>query len=209
LSAVLAHELNNIAVPLRGFIDLTTGETVTAENARQCLEEVRIGVERIAALAFELESLTSDTSTRSAVRVSDCLAPMETRSTHVPPEVALSCDPELLLTVDVGHARRAISCLSDLAGAARLSITDALSPGAVCAVCGVGPLRPRNFLQVRANDLRPPILSALAAPFDANHKIRSQQRLLIAALRHTTHLAGGHVLADAPTGAVCIALPKT
>ncbi len=208
MSAVVAHELNNIAVPLLGFIDLITGEVITADNARQCLEEVRIGVERITELAFELESLAYETSMPVAMRLSECFTALDSRSTEIPYHAEFLCDPLTRVTVDGGQARRAISSLAHLVGAARLSVADSLPQGAYCAACGAGPLRSRGFVEVRAGNLRPAILLALTNPFDPGHKIRPQQRLVIAALQHAAHLAGGHVLTDAMGEAVSIALPK-
>lgn len=208
MSAALAHELNNIAVPLRGFIDLATEGDVTAESVGLCLEEARIGVERMAALAFELESLAQDSIARSVVALSECFVPSDSHGRDGSHSAAPSGDQDILVNVDLGHARRAIASLRHLGGGRPLAVGDALPPGALCVVCGAGPLRAKDFVQVQVGALRPGILAAFAAPFGAEHKIRAPQRLAVAALRHIAHCAGGHVVVDACSESVSVTLPK-
>lgn len=205
LSAVIAHELNNIAVPLSGFIELALETAASDDLVRQSLKEVHIGMDRIAALARELESLAQHGSMPTAATIGECIAPIEQGNSAVP--LIWSCSPQTPVKVDLDQARRAIDSLLRLAGTGPLAIAESAMNGLSCAACGKAFPRGKVFAQVQARGVRPATLGAIRAPFDAAHKLRSMQRVTIAALVHCAHLAGCHVIARLEAESLGIVMP--
>lgn len=213
LAAVIAHELNNIAVPLRGFIDLALDKTARDDAVLQCIDEVRIGMDRITALAFELASLAQDASSPASVPLESCLESTDFREAMQRPPVTWSCDPKLTVAVDLNQARRAVVSLASLASEAGLFIEKVPAEGALagnpsCAVCAKPFPRRKAWVQIRAPGLRATVLEAVRSPFDAGHKVRGVERLTIAALQHSSHRAGGHVMVDLSAGDLSLLLPQ-
>ncbi len=214
LAAVIAHELNNIAVPLRGFIELALDKTARDEAVLQCIDEVRVGLDRIAALAFDLASLAPDESTSARVRLDACLEPVDSRGPARRPPATWACNPQLTVVVDLNQARRAVASLTSLAMDAGLvleEVSTAHVPTASpsCAACGSPLPRRKAFVRVRSHGLRTAVLQAVPSPFDATHKLRGTERLAIAALVRSTHRAGGHVLVDVSAEDLSLVLPQT
>jgi hypothetical protein len=93
-----------------------------------------------------------------------------------------------------------------LARGGSLHIAESATKGSTCAACGKALPRRKVLVKAQARGLRPAI-AALRAPFAAEHKLRSSQRLTIAALLHCTHLAGAHVMAHPEAASLSIVLP--
>ncbi len=204
LSAVVAHELNNIAAPIRGFIELASATAAPDELVRQSLDEVQIGMGRIAALAYDLQSLAEIASTPSFTPVRKCLAPAGRADAAALPSV-WACNPLTRVRVDVEQIRRAIHSLACLAGAGSLHIAESATNGSTCTACGGALPRRKVLVTAQARSLRP-ALAAIRAPFATAHKLRSAQRLTLAALVHCTHLAGAHVLAHLEVNSLSLVL---
>jgi hypothetical protein len=201
---VIAHELNNIAVPLGGFIDLALQATATGALALQSLDEINVGLARIGALAYLLECLAQQDSMLSRTTAGACFAPGQGDFAN-PPQLVWSCSELTPVKADPDHALRAIISLMHLAGPGPLSVRESAMEGLVCAVCGKRMAR-RQVLEVRASGMRPAIFSAISAPFAASQKLRAMQRLAIAALAHCAHLAGGHVIAQPDSESLSVVL---
>jgi hypothetical protein len=208
LSALIAHELNNIAVPLRGFIDLAAEKNSTVETFRQAVDEVRISIQRIAQMAFELESLGQAAAAPSAVPISECLVHAGPSDGKLRQSPIFLCDPETPVAVDLHQARRAISSLLHLAGLAPLEVGHSLLAGASCMACGIGLLPSNAFISVEARGLRPAVLLALGSPFAKSGKLRPSERLSVAALQYSVHLTDAHIVAGETDAALSIALPR-
>jgi hypothetical protein len=206
LSAVVAHELNNIAVPIRGFIELASATAAPEELVHQTLDEVQIGMGRIAALAYDLQSLAQIGSVRSSTSLGECLAPADHNDAAVALRSVWACNPLTRVNVDREHVRRAIHSMAALAGGGSLHIAESAMKGSTCAACGRALPRRSVLVKAQARSLRPAI-TAIRAPFAAEHKLRSAQRVTIAALVHCTHLAGAHVMAHAEATSLSIVLP--
>jgi len=186
LSAVVAHELNNIAVPLRGFIDLALQTTAADDPVRHSLDELHVGLDRIGMLAYQLESLAQQSSTLSPTTIGACLAG----------------NPHQL-----DHVRRSVTSLLHLAGPGPLLIGESAGDGLACAACEK-PFARGNVLEIQARGVRPAVFAAIGAPFQASQKLRAMQRLAVATLSHCVHLAGGHLVAHPSADALGIMLPK-
>lgn len=207
IAGLIAHELNNIAVPMRGFIDLAAEKAAPDGLARQCLDEIDIGMVRVVALAHSLEGLSLRGSDPRVTTVGECLVPAESLDSRAPPRLVWTCSPKTPVTVDLDHARRAIESLVYLAGAAPLVIDDSVLSGTACAVCGKAFPRAKSQVLIRTSGLRQTVTEALRTPFAASHKLRFAQRLNLAVLAHATHLAAGHVITEPRTESLGIALP--
>lgn len=207
IAGLIAHELNNIAVPLRGFFDLAV-ETAADGLARQCLAEIDIGMARVVALAHSLESLSLQGSNPLATTVEECFAPQGSPESRASPHLVWTCSPQTPVTVDLDHARRAIDSLVYLAGAAPLAIADSILSGLACAVCGKAFPGTKALVHVRTGGLRQSVTEALRTPFAASHKLRCAQRLNLAVLAHATHQAGGHVIAEPRAESLGIAFSR-
>jgi signal transduction histidine kinase len=208
LSAVIAHELNNIAVPLRGFIDLDLQTMATDDPVRHSHDELHVGLDRIRMLADQLESLGQQGFTLSPTAIGSCLASLERGDLEDPKRLVWSCSTLTPVKVDKDHVRRAVISLMDLAGSVPLLIRESALDGLACAACEKPIARGRVFVQIQARGLRPAIFAAIRAPFEASQKLRAMQRLAIAALSHCGHLAGCHVVADPGAESLSIVLPR-
>lgn len=200
LSAVVAHELNNIAVPLRGFIDLALQTTAADDPVRHSLDELHVGLDRIGMLAYQLESLAQQSSTLSPTTIGACLA-------GNPHRLVWSCSQLTPANVDVDHVRRSVTSLLHLAGPGPLLIGESAGDGLACAACEK-PFARGNVLEIQARGVRPAVFAAIGAPFQASQKLRAMQRLAVATLSHCVHLAGGHLVAHPSADALGIMLPK-
>ncbi len=210
-AATIAHELNNIAVPLRGFVDIAreiawSGESRDADTVRQCFEEVHIGIGRISALSLELEGMAQLGSARRATRIGNCLAHLEGPGSSAQLKLVWACKPGIPVNVDLNSARWAIDSMVRIVGATTVAIDTAVPHPSKCAACEAALARGKKFTRVWTYGLRPNVLAALRDPFKRQHKLRALQRLGIAALVHCTHLAGGHLIATGG-GVLGIALP--
>lgn len=207
IAGLIAHELNNIAVSLRGFVDLAV-ETAAGGLERQCLDEIDIGMARVVALARSLESLSLQGSDPLATTLEECFAPRESLESRASPRLVWTCSPQTPVTVDLEHARRAIDSLAYLAGAVPLVIAESVLSGLACAVCGKAFPGTKALVHVRTGGLRQTVTEALGTPFAASHKLRCAQRLNLAVLAHATHQAGGHVIAEPRAESLGIALSR-
>ena len=207
-SAFVAHELNNIAAPLLGFIDLATENPGSADSIGQCLDEVRLGIARVTALSRDIETLAESTSQRISVAVGDCISQAQVNDGNNRREVLWGCDSKTLLDVDPFHAARAIVSLVRIGGcAAALTITGDLRDASACTGCGAALTSASRYLRIEVRPTR--ILSGklLRSPFAAHPGAAASLRLTAAVLLHCTHLAGGHILADSRAKSMGLALP--
>jgi signal transduction histidine kinase len=206
-SAIIAHELNNIAAPLRGFIDLVAENPASADSIRQCLDEVGVGIARIVALSHEIESLADSNSHRTLITIGDCIAHIELDDPNPSREVFWSCNPLTRINVDTFQAMRAIASLARIATAVALTISGDLRDDVSCAVCG-DSLSPGNrYLLIEVRAARALSVNLIRNPFDSNLRVAAGLRLTSAVLVHCTHLAGGHIVADEGAETMSLALP--
>ena len=208
MSAIIAHELNNIAAPLLGFIDLAEENPASGDSIRQCLEEVRVGIARITALSHEIESLAESSSRRTLITMSDCIAHAKLDDANTSREVFWSCNPLTMINVDPFHAMRAIASLARTSGAAvALTITGDFPADVSCAACGESLSPGNKYLRTVVPAARALSVDVIRNPFDSNLRVAANLRLTTAVLVHCTHLAGGHILADEGAETMSLAFP--
>jgi hypothetical protein len=196
-------------VPLRGFIDLALQARPADELVLQSVDEIHVGLDRIAALAYQLESLAQQGAMLAQTTLGACLASTDQWDVENLAPVAWSCSQETPVDADADHARRAIISLVYMVGpGAALSVAETAMDGMVCAVCGKALASGNGFVEIEAHGVRPAIFAAIGAPFDVSQRLRAIQRLSLAALSHCVHMAGGHAVARPAAASLSIVLPK-
>jgi hypothetical protein len=201
LSALLAHELNNIAVPLQGFVDLAGNDSTDTDAVRGCLAELKIGIARIAGLSQELESFAATDAPPHAVAMDICaIGFTDDMQFDCPPQTAVSTDPIV--------ARQAIGALLRLATASRLEVSRREGGDARCASCGELLNAGKRYVGIRLRAARLPSADALKDPFAERHKLRVSRRLTIAALVIVAHCANGHLIAAESADSLTLVLPE-
>jgi hypothetical protein len=213
LAGVIAHELNNIAVPLTGFAELAGQNAGANESLGNSLEEIKIASARIKSLASDLESLGEMTSLVEPVAIGDCMPGEAAVDQPELPRIDWRCSPATLVAVDRAHARRAIQALAAVIG--RTGAPSESLPGwnvgqappstARCAACGGAQAR-KDHLLVQGFSSRVVPGEMLRDPFGPRAE-RATRRLALAVLVHSTHRAGGHIILDPAAGSISLALP--
>jgi signal transduction histidine kinase len=205
LPAIAAHELNNIGVPLMGFIDLLAQSTPASEATRPYLEELRIGAARVAVLASDLESLAQWGSNPARCAIGNCLPAAI--------EVDWQCSASTKVSVDSFHALRAVDALARVArtatgqdAPAALTVSEENLQSAACAVCGIVMSARRKYVLVRADGTRLATAGVLRNPLGPGSAGRAGSKLGLAVLVHCVHRAGGHLLLDDGAASISIAL---
>lgn len=210
LSGIIGHELNNIAGALQGFAEIALHSAQANEPVKEYLGEMRIAIGRIHALAHDLESLGEFESIRSRVPIGDCMQPAWT--------IDWRCSSGTLVDVDALHARRAVEALAHLGTGERaplageFCVSEEPRLSAQCATCGADAAKdaskdsPKNGwveIRVRSN---PRVVNreTLRDPFGAALTGRMVKRLTLAALVHSAHAAGGHLLIDDGAGSLSV-----
>ena len=73
LAESVAHELNNIAASLFGFVELAAEQVDAESPLLRCVGEIRIGVSRVTNLAAVLEALAEVEGSSTRIAISDCV----------------------------------------------------------------------------------------------------------------------------------------
>ena len=203
LAGLLAHELNNIAVPLQGFADLANLAAVNAdESVIQCLAEVRIGVARIALLSRQLDRLAQPAASPRAIGIAECI------NLGAGQGFSVECDPATRITADGPRIRDAVDSLREMTSdPVVLSVIRGVESAERCASCDAMLSPESGWLRIRLHAARIPGVDAIRNPFGAGHAIRPGRRLALAALVHCSHTANGHVVARPSEGDLSIAVP--
>lgn len=212
LSATLAHELNNVLVSLRGFVQL--GSAMAAANPRLqvIFAEGDLSAARIAALASDLEVLAAAPSPPRQVVLGDVLMAPPPGSCadlrHPVPPVHWESDARTAVLVDPLRFIPALGVLRRLAGEAatplrfRVRVTD--SPAAPCLGCGQVPAGPSAwFLQ----EFPPGRLRTLTSMATRPHL--GIDRLRLGVLDQAIHPAGGHLVTTSHPDSLALVLPIT
>ncbi len=218
-AALVGHELNNIAVPLEGYAELVTESAVGPESLGHSLEEMRTAIERIKALAADLESLAEPSSPPLPVAIGACMpaADVAVAAGAVPggaPDIDWQCSASIAVAVDRTHAQRAIGSLAILASPSggppsspKWEVWLGSAAPARCAACHAAARRRDRSVLVQAFSARPLAGDALRDPFGSARAGRLSRRLTLAVMVHSAHGAGGHVFLDESTGSVRLAFP--
>lgn len=216
LAAIIGHELNNIAVPLDAFAELAVQNTEPGAPVRHSLDEMRVAIGRIKALASDLESLAESGSHPAPVAIGDCMPDAIDADVLRMGKVDWRCGVSTVVVVDRTQARRAIHSLAVIT--ARGSSPFALGPewsvsrgsvpaAARCVTCAAAARRKDIFVFVQADGSRPVSNDALRDPFGSARVGRAVRRLTLAVLVHGAHDAGGHIFQDPNAGSLMLAFP--
>jgi hypothetical protein len=104
LAESVAHELNNIAASLFGFVELAAEEVDPGLPVLRCLGEIRIGVSRVRNLATVLEALAEVDGNSTRIAIGECVggnAPLDSGGGL---RFDWKCDPATLVDADPVHA---------------------------------------------------------------------------------------------------------
>jgi hypothetical protein len=213
LAGVIAHELNNIAVPLAGFTELALQSAGTSDSG-SLLAEIHIAIARIKSLASDLESLGDTASRVTPVTIGECLSEEAGEDKSRRPTLDWRCSASTPVAADPAHVRRALRALADItAGTDSESgpqpgwnVLPAPASAARCALCGDTQVLKRH-LRVQGFTSRALPAEMLRDPFGWPKAGRASRRLALAILVQSTHRAGGHILLDEATGSISLALP--
>jgi hypothetical protein len=216
LAAIISHELNNIAVPMDGFAELAVQNTALHEPVRYSLDEMRIAIGRIKALASDLESLAENGSRPAPIAIGDCMPDAADADALRVDKIDWQCGVSTVVTVDRAHARRAIHSLAVIAARGTSQFTRApdwsvsvgpAAAGARCVACGATTRRKDIFVFVQAYGSHSVTSDALRDPLGCARVGRANRRLTLAALVHSAHGAGGHILQNETAGTLMLAFP--
>jgi hypothetical protein len=207
LAASVAHELNNIAASLRGFIELAREHAATDPESPlgSILEEVRIGVERVAALGADITTFAaSGTASPRPVTLDECASGRDERGTVA---IAWECDAGLRVHAAITATRQAIGMLGRFLGPHPGSPPTLLchleSAATICASCGAACAADT----VRFTLLRSPTRVGPMRMPSPGKTCLSVAELRLTALDHAAHAAGGHLLLKTARGSVSLLLP--
>ncbi len=193
LAESVAHELNNIGASLFGFVELAAEAASGRDGEAAWLGEIRVGVQRIAALAALLEALAGTRGEPVATTLSECLKDGAAAGDY---RLDWRCDAATRVVADAEHVRRAAKILVRTAPVATQTEPSALvvaqlADDASCLTCGA-PLRAGDVYM----DGQVAIDRAAAAPGKPTRRAETALRRLVNdASSHAAHLAGGHVCA--------------
>jgi hypothetical protein len=206
LAAILGHELNNITVPLDGFTELAVRGMAADEGAGLGFNELQIAIERIKSLASELEILGETESHLNPVAIGDCMPPNAGGDAHGAVAIEWRCSAAVMVRADRLQTRGAVQALMRLAqptespfDGASLIVSQRVPPALRCVACGRVVAQGGRSVLVEIHSARAILAGALRQPFGRSRLMRSGQRLTLAALVHSAHCAGGHILLDEPS----------
>jgi hypothetical protein len=208
LSGVVAHELNNIAVALGGFLDLGTAEGAPLDLVLQSLDEARIGLERVSRLSADLQSLADADSKPVPITIGECMLASAQSSSNFSNRIVWACDRSERIQADPVHARRAVDAQvrlarSPLEFAKRVQIP----AGSACSGCGRKLSHPGGFFAVKARGLRLPGNLTARDPLDPSVKSSVVRRLTFTVMVYSVHTAGGHLDLEPAEDTVTLLFP--
>ena len=206
LALSVAHELNNIAASLFGFVALAAEQADAASPLRGCLGEIRIGVARVTNLAAVLEALAEVDGSPTRIAVRDCVGADAQHASGGGLSFRWECDPAAVVDADPERVQCAVRTLAhlgrpDSAGGSDVAFT--VSRPAVesrCFSCGATLGAGSVNITLTADEVR---------RFDAGSRRRaakSSRELIVTATVHAMHVAGGHVALDASRSSISLVL---
>lgn len=209
MAGAFAHELNNIAASLYGFVELAADSGSPPALLTGYLAEMRVGVRRLQAVAAILEALAETTAAPRAATLGECIE-SAAAAAALPVEVRWRCDPSRSTSADVHCLGKSLTLLALLeppvpaSPGAIWSIEALHGPAPACADCAA----PLSAAGARISVLNAPPREgpdpAGPARRTTETKIRRVHR---AALSRLLHLAGAHLLAGAEHGRLEVWLP--
>ncbi len=209
LAGAFAHELNNIAASLYGFVELAADSGSPPAPLIGYLAEMRVGVRRLQAVAAILEALAETTAEPRAAILGECIESAAAAAAQ-PVQVRWRCEASVSTRVDAHCLGKGLTLLALLeppapaSPGAIWSIEAMREPAPTCADCTA----PLPAAGVRISVLNAP---PRAGPERVGPARRSTEtkiwRVHRDALGRLLHLAGAHLLTDAQHGRIEVWLP--
>jgi hypothetical protein len=211
LAESVAHELNNIAASLFGFVELAAEEVDAESPLLRCLGEIRIGVSRVTNLAAVLEALAQVEGSSARTAISNCLGGNTPVDSGGGFRCNWECDPATVVDADPDRVHRAIRTLALLGKADSTSGSDLaftvsrMAAESHCSFCSA--VLPPGSVRITliADDLR---LSDTKNAGGRRRAGRTFPQLVVMGSVHATHVAGGHVALDAAHSSISLMLPS-
>jgi hypothetical protein len=202
LAESVAHELNNIAASLFGFVELAAEQLDAGSPLLRCLGEIRIGVSRVTNLAAVLEAFAEVEGSSTRTAISDCVGGGFLFNWE--------CDPATVVDADPDRVHRAIRTLAHLGkadsttGSDRAFTVNRTASESLCSFCSAVLPAGSVSITLIADDLR--LFDAKTA--GARRRAgRTFPQLVVTGSVHATHVAGGHVALDAAHSSISLVLP--
>jgi hypothetical protein len=205
LAESVAHELNNIAASLFGFVELAAEEVDPGSPVLRCLGEIRIGVSRVRNLATALEALAEVDGNSTRIAIGECVggnAPLDSGGGL---RFDWKCDPATLVDADperVHHALRTLSHLGrtdSIIGSDREFTVSRTASESQCSYCSA--VLPAGSIEITL------IADGVPTAGARRGAGRTFPQLVITGSVHATHVAGGHVALDAARSSISLVLP--
>jgi len=205
LAESVAHELNNIAASLFGFVELAVEEVEPGSPVLRCLGEIRIGVSRARNLATVLEALAAVDGNSTRIAIGECVggnAPLDSGGGL---RFDWKCDPATLVDVDPERVHHALRTLTHLGRTDSTIVPDReftvsrTASESQCSYCGA--VLPAGSLQITL------IADGVPTAGTRRGAGRTFPQLVIAGSVHATHVAGGHVALNAAHSSISLVLP--
>src|SRR5882757_10031940 len=112
LAESVAHELNNIAASLFGFVELAAEQVDAESPLLRCMGEIRIGVSRVTNLAAVLEALAEVEGSSRRTAISDCIGGDVPVDSGGGLRFNWECDRATVVDADPDRVHRAIRTLT-------------------------------------------------------------------------------------------------
>jgi hypothetical protein len=205
LAESIAHELNNIAASLFGFVELAAEEVDPGSPVLRCLGEIRIGVSRVRNLATVLEALAAIDGNTTRIAVGECVGATAPPDSGGGLRFDWRCDPATLVDADPERVRHALRTLTHLGrtgaglGSDRQFTVGRTASESHCSYCSA--VLPAGSIEITL------IADGLPTAGTRRGAGRTFPQLVITGSVHATHVAGGHVALDAAHSSISLVLP--
>jgi hypothetical protein len=205
LAESVAHELNNIAASLFGFVELAAEEVDPASPVLRCLGELRIGVSRVRNLATVLEALAAVDGHSTRIAIGECVAGNAPLDSGGGLRFDWKCDPATLVDVDPERVHHALRTLTHLGrtdstiGSDREFTVSRTAAESRCSYCSA--VLPAGSIKITL------IADGLPTAGTRRGAGRTFPQLVVTGSVHATHVAGGHVALEAAYSSISLVLP--
>ena len=202
----VAHELNNIAASMLGFLELATTNASHDPPLRNSLDELRIGVDRMIHLAGILQRFGETDGRPTVVALADCLPEARPSGAAAGVRIEWSGDAGASVIADPVRVRSALEILVELAPSNRaaesptvLRVERSKAARLRCGACGQAV--PAGHVRVSLHD---DALRMHGRPRAARGAGTSFGALMLDACSHLAHLGGAHLAIDQLDGSCAL-----
>ncbi len=205
LAESVAHELNNIAASLFGFVELAAEEVDPGSPVLRCLGEIRIGVARVRNLATVLEALAAVDGNSTRIAVGECVGGNAALDSGDALRFDWKCDPATLVDGDPEQVHHALRTLTHLGrsdstiGSDRKFTVGRTASESQCSYCSA--VLPVGSVEITL------IADGVPTAGTRRGAGKTFSQLVITGSVHAAHAAGGHVVLDPARSSISLVLP--